>query len=961
MARPPHQPTDKPTGFSQDQLETLHRLNFDSSGFDSIGFDDKGNKNAFVLLDDMQKQSQIYKLTLAAAHGDLETLSALLQSGTPVDGKNELGCTALYCASYAGQLASVRVLIDHGVNVNLKSGPDYTGLAIACCRNQSQVAQLLLEAGADPTLATDASYTPLGLAIWAEAAAVIAALLSHGVNINVACGSGGMPPLAVAVRAGKLEMVKALIAHGADCTPNPTTDPPGWSLLYLAICDHTDDLLVSEIVQVLLDNRQSPNTQLDNITPLMWAASKGMIRTAQLLLDYGADPTTEFRSGCTAADIANNYKHPEVERLLRSILPKASLKVEADPKKEAKVKNKDVKNVEVLLAELNDLVGMKNVKEDVRRIINLASVTKLRQEKGLPVPTQSQHMVFIGNPGTGKTTVARLLAQIFQAAGLLSKGHLVETDKAGLVGTYLGETAVKTRQLVESATGGVLFIDEAYSLLSSETKADAYGREAVDTLLKLMEDNRADLIVIVAGYPAPMQTFLRTNPGLQSRFNKYLNFADYSSEELMAVFLRFTQQNSYVLTKEAQQKLQGVFESAYAMRDETFGNARFARNLFEQAISNQADRVVSLSEAVSLSKTGEADLSTIFPEDIPGQAAAATGLEPLLSQLSALVGLSGVKSEVTELVNLLQVQQRRKQQGLPIRTQSLHMVFTGNPGTGKTTVARLMAQILSSLGILKRGVFIEADRSRMVGQYLGQTAPKVQDLVKAALGGVLFIDEAYSLTQRTGPEGDTYGEEAISTLLKLMEDHREDLVVIVAGYTGPMQKFLQSNPGLESRFTRLIRFDDYSASEMAAVFRRYAEKDCYEITAQAGTQIDTLFEQLWASRDENFGNARLVRNLFEKTLRNQANRLAASDVEESGLSKESGLTLNSKSLITLTENDIPTLSSAQNLSSTQVAPYRREELQQQCDSVNEKLVSNQSLDRRSIQQLSLLSVRQDKS
>ena len=249
------------------------------------------------------------------------------------------------------------------------------------------------------------------------------------------------------------------------------------------------------------------------------------------------------------------------------------------------------KSFEELMAELDELVGLDEVKKDVKNLINLVKVRKLRQENDLPVPPMSLHMVFLGNPGTGKTTVARLISSLYASIGVLSKGQLVEVDRGGLVAGYVGQTALKTQEAIKSALGGVLFIDEAYSL-SSGGEND-FGREAIETLLKAMEDHRDDLIVIVAGYTGPMDCFINSNPGLQSRFNKYFYFEDYTGEQLMAIFDSMCKKNSYVLTDEARETAEKFFIELFENRDENFGNARDVRNLFEDMVVRQADRLAS--------------------------------------------------------------------------------------------------------------------------------------------------------------------------------------------------------------------------------------------------------------------------------------------------------------------------------------------------------------------------------
>jgi len=263
-------------------------------------------------------------------------------------------------------------------------------------------------------------------------------------------------------------------------------------------------------------------------------------------------------------------------------------------------------NLENTIKELEELVGLTDIKNEVKSLISFAKVNEMRKTKGLPMVSLSLHSVFFGPPGTGKTTIARLISNAFKGLGILKKGHLVETDRSQLVAGYVGQTAIKTKEVLDRALDGVLFIDEAYSLSS-----DDYGKEAIDTILKYMEDNRDRLIVIVAGYENEIGTFINSNPGLKSRFNKYFNFPNYSGSELLEILLRITSKNKFNISEDAKNKLLFIINDAIFSEGQQFGNARYIRNLYEQIIQNQFVRVSQIQDIK------EENLSEIAVEDLP--------------------------------------------------------------------------------------------------------------------------------------------------------------------------------------------------------------------------------------------------------------------------------------------------------------------------------------------------------
>ena len=524
------------------------------------------------------------------------------------------------------------------------------------------------------------------------------------------------------------------------------------------------------------------------------------------------------------------------------------------------------RSMEDILKDLDTYIGMDEVKAAVKEMAYSVQNAMQRAERGLGEQEKmSMHIILTGNPGTGKTTIARKLGEILAAIGYLDSGHVVEVDRAKMVSQYQGETPKVVDALCDKAKGGILFVDEAYTLapVSASGDRDAQGAQALEKLMKRMEDDRGQFIVIAAGYRTEMENLFRVNPGFRSRFNYFLDIKDYSPAELYQIMQVFAKQKKYIFSPDAEVLTQKMIKEMYDSRDKDFANGRTMRTLFDQICKKQAQRL----QGLNISMMSNEELMTIHQEDIPYDAPQTVSADDCLKKLDGLVGLSGVKKEIANLTAFLNLQIAR---GETNTFQGKHYVFTGNPGTGKTTVARIMADIFKTLGVVARGQLVEADRSKLVAGFSGQTAIKTNQLVDQAMGGVLFIDEAYTLKSS---DGDTFGAEAIDTLLKRLEDDRGKFICIVAGYTDQMHDFIDTNPGLKSRFTQTIHFDDYTPDELTEIFLKLAAGKNFTVDEDTKAAIHRLFEQLYLRRDKNFGNAREARRIFNESVERQSQRL----------------------------------------------------------------------------------------
>ncbi len=505
---------------------------------------------------------------------------------------------------------------------------------------------------------------------------------------------------------------------------------------------------------------------------------------------------------------------------------------------------------------LKNMIGLKTVKRKIDDILAADVVEKERKKRlGSAYKSGTMHMVFGGNPGSAKTTVAKLFAGITKEKGILKSGAFVECcgmDLDGLGCTYA------IRKAFDAASGGVLFIDEAYSLQTDT---------AVTVLIQEMENRRDEVIVILAGYSERMKSFIELNEGLKSRIPYWIDFPDYDTDELTEIFKLMVAERNFTITDDALKESRYIFEKVRL--EDNFGNGRYVRNLLEQTIQKQSIRLFSKNKPTSLIRKKELFLITKL--DIVTTLKSNRWKEdkiPARDELAGMVGLKRAKEIINKAVAGYKFKKVCMDKGLNKSNASLHMIFTGNPGSAKTTVARLFARMLYDEKVLATGNFVEVGRAELVGDHVGATAPLVKKRFRQAQGGVLFIDEAYSLCDGVN---NGFGDEAINTIVQEMENHREDVIVIFAGYPDRMKHFLDRNPGLFSRIAFQVEFDDYTAEELCDIARLMVVRKEMQITDNAIDKIERICEI--ARKDSDFGNGRFVRRLIEEAEMNLAKRL----------------------------------------------------------------------------------------
>ena len=510
---------------------------------------------------------------------------------------------------------------------------------------------------------------------------------------------------------------------------------------------------------------------------------------------------------------------------------------------------------------LGELIGLSGIKESIRKIKAYALNNKDSEDLNI-------HMCFLGNPGSGKTEVARYIAGILYENKILPTNKVIEVDRSGLVSQYFGATAEKTSRVISRAMGGVLFIDEAYALGNNADVGTDYGKEAIDTLVKAMEDYRGKFCVILAGYKNEMLQMLSSNPGFKSRIQFMLDFPNYSRDELKSITELMLKNRHYTIGDTALSRILDITD--IKRKDPNFANAREIRNILDQVIMCQNLRRAGSDDT----ELGIVDVNKYIQDAKINLPTSGTGTANKIltgeEELDQLIGLAAIKRMIKKIKAY--AKRNQGQEGF-----NLHMCFYGNPGTGKTEVARILSRILYDAGVLPEAKLVETDSHGLLGKFVGETAPKTQAKINDAMNGVLFIDEAYGLVSTNTASGGvtSYGEEAIAVLLKEMEDRRGQFCVILAGYKDEMKTMLSANPGLESRIQFTLDFPDYTREELGEIAVAFLKKKKYEIDEPALNRLLDVTE--YYRNRPNFANARTVRNILDQVIMNQNLRTEDTD------------------------------------------------------------------------------------
>lgn len=528
------------------------------------------------------------------------------------------------------------------------------------------------------------------------------------------------------------------------------------------------------------------------------------------------------------------------------------------------------KTLEEVMHEFDRYVGVDEIKETMVGIVNsIKAFQKMHPDKNYEL---KDHYLFLGNPGTGKTTMARVFADALSAMGILPSGQLVEVAPKDLKGQYMGHTGPKVDAVFDRAMGGVLFIDEAYDMWGGEN--DTFGNEAVTALIKNVEDRRGKLVVILAGYPREMGIFATANPGIPSRFNITVNFRDYKGDELAEIGRRMIKTQGYSLDEKAEKAIGKFFEKMYVSRKKDFANAREVRNAVDKAIRAQNSRIQAAMKQPGYNLKSEFVMTMA---DFTGEHEnPPMTVDEVIATLDDLIGMEDIKKEIRKLANVAMVNRMRMERGLGAAAlQPVNIILTGNPGTGKTTIAKRLGKVLHAAGVLPTDKVVEREAKSILSSYVNASGQNMDKAVDEAMGGVLFIDEAYNLLPVPGSQNNT-GNEALDALMTRMENDKGKFVVVIAGYADRMDELVRrGNPGLMSRFNKRFHIDDYDAEALTEIFKINLRKRKFTMTPDAEHALKRRMQDMAVNKGLHFGNAREAVNLLNEVIEMQGNRIAA--------------------------------------------------------------------------------------
>lgn len=578
-------------------------------------------------------------------------------------------------------------------------------------------------------------------------------------------------------------------------------------------------------------------------------------QTNRLINTYGEDFPRELKSIITGDDIPEN-----LIRFTKTPLEK-----------------KDDRSA---IEKIDSLIGYELIKKELHKLLKTAEFNKTN-DVGAIAMTERLHWVLEGNPGTGKTTIAKLIGQVYKECGILSNGRTLKVTRSDLVAGYEGQTAIKTRRCIQKAMGGVLFIDEAYSLTKVENGDGGFGQEAIAELVEAMDTLNGEFAVICAGYPEDMEDFLKANAGLASRMKKFV-LEDYTADELAKIFQQKCNQEKIIIDEPLLSKMEVFFANKKRVEEKSsdWGNGREVENLLREMLHNWMDDPVYSTDAEQMMrrKLTENHIPEKQKRFLKGKKLSEKKESTALEDINNLIGFEDVKSKLRDLLALKDTAIKYGRDDL-LDDVNLHWVLRGNPGTGKTTVAKLIGKVYKEMGLLSNGKTYKVTRSDLVAGYVGQTAIKTQKCIDNAMGGVLFIDEAYTL-KRSDSVGNDFGQEAIDTLLEQMSYRNGEFAVIAAGYPREMDVFLDSNPGFESRFEDNILLKDYTADELLQIFKMKCRNKKFYIDENTEAVILKLFQNMLAANIKNWANGREAENL-EKKMRKMWARNPITHINES--------------------------------------------------------------------------------